>query len=266
MNTGKFIIIAVLLLVLLTACGGAPAVTEAPIVPTDTSIPTEEPTIQPTETYTPEPTATATTAPTATPEGQIFHDDFSGGLMEGWTWQEEKPDRWTFTSDGWLEIRGEDPGLLSSGHQSNLLCRPAPEGDYQITIHVFAETFANFQQATLYVYQDADNYIALNKGFCDRSFCMSMGSAMFMEYKMAGSLGSYKTKTDDPDVFIRLVVAGTSIIGYYAFEPDAWQKFGSIGNFIKNPNICLGVTNLDEAGAYSDDLTGRFDYIDISLP
>jgi len=263
MKTSTYFIFAIFL-VFLTACGGAPAVTEEPLPPPATDVPTEPPTVQPTDTSTPEPTATATTAPTATPEGQIFHDDFAGSLAEGWTWQEEKPDRWSFTSDGWLEIRGEDPGLLNSGHQSNLLCRPAPEGDYQITIHVFADTFANFQQATLYVYQDGSNYIALNRGFC--GFCVPGGNALFMEYKMAGSMGAYNAPTEDDDVFIRLVVAGTSIIGYYAFEPDAWEKFGSIGNFIKNPNICLGVTNLDNDGTIGEDLTGRFDYIDISLP
>ena len=264
MKTSLCVPIAILL-IFLSACGGAPAATEEPPPPLVTDVPTELPIILPTDTSTPEPTATATTAPTNTPEGQIFHDDFSGGLMDGWTWQEEKPDRWSFTSEGWLEIRGEDAGLLSSGHQSNLLCRPAPEGDYQITIHVFADTFANFQQATLYVYQDGNNYIALNRGYCAPCF-PGGGDAMFMEYKMAGSMGAYKEATDDNDVFIRLVVAGTSIIGYYAFEPDAWEKFGSIGNFIKDPNICLGVTNLDNAGTIGEDLTGRFDYIDISLP
>ena len=242
MKTSTYFIFAIFL-VFLTACGGAPVATEVPLPPPATDVPTEPPTVQPTDTSTPEPTATATTAPTATPEGQIFHDDFASGLAEGWTWQEEKPDRWTITSDGWLEIRGEDPSLLGSEHQSNLLCRPAPEGDYQITIHVFADTFANFQQATLYVYQDGNNYIALNRGFCG-SARVSGGNAMYMEYKMAGSMGAYNAPTKDADVFIRLVVAGTSIIGYYAFEPDGWEKFGSVGNFIKNPNICLGVSNV----------------------
>lgn len=251
-----------LLAILLTACGSPPPATEEP--PVVTLPPVEIPTITPTETDIPEPTATETPAPTATPEGQIFHDDFSGSLQPGWTWQEENPALWSLTSEGWLEIKGEDPSLLGSGHQSNLLCRPAPAGDYQITIHVFADTVANFQQATLYVYQDGNNYIALNRGFC--APCLTGGNALFMEYKMAGSPGAYKAPTDDTDVFIRLVVAGTSITGYYAFEPDVWEKFGSIGNFIKDPNVCLGVSNVDRDGTTGDDLTGRFDYIDISLP
>ena len=225
MKTSTYFIFAIFL-VFLTACGGAPVATEVPLPPPVTDVPTEPPTVQPTDTSTPEPTATATTAPTATPEGMIFRDDFTSGLMEGWTWQEENPDRWKITSDGWLEIRGDDAGLLGHGHQSNLLCRPAPEGDYQITIRVFADTFADFQQATLYVYEDPVNYVALNRGFC--GICPeSQGDGMFMEYKMEGSWGAYKTKTDIDDVFIQLVTQGTSITGYYAFEEGAWQKFGA---------------------------------------
>jgi len=260
MKTAKLVSVLAVLVLPLAACGGTPPPSGDAPVATNT-LPVVV--VVPTDTKPPEPTLTNTLEPTNTPEGQIFHDDFNVGLKLGWTWQDENPDRWRITPEGWLEIAGEDPSLLGDGHQSNLLCRPAPAGDYQITVHVYANTFANFQQATLYVYMDGQNYIALLRGFCGP--CFSGGNGLFMEYKMAGSPGAYKIPTDESYVFLRLVVQGTSITGYYAFAPEEWQRFGSIGNFIKDPSICLGVSNVDGQGIDAD-LVGMFDYIDISLP
>jgi hypothetical protein len=70
--------------------------------------------------------------PTATPENQIFRDDFSGTLQPGWTWEHENTDRWSITSDGWLQILGEDTALLYGQAQSNLLWRELPQGDLSL--------------------------------------------------------------------------------------------------------------------------------------
>ena len=202
--------------------------------------------------------------PVPTPAGQIFHDDFSGSLQPGWIWENEVSMRWSLSADGWLEILGEDASLIMNDMQTNLLCRTAPEGDIQITVHLSANPGTNFQQATLYLYRDGDNYIAMNRGFC--GFCLEGGNGVYMEYKLAGSVGTYKVPTRDTDVFLRLVMQEQSITGYYAFEPDEWQQFGRIGNYLKDTRICLGVSNVDSPGEYPGDLSGRFDYLDISQP
>jgi hypothetical protein len=122
--------------------------------------------------FTPAPTATftlgptATVVPTATPENQLFRDDFNGLLQPGWTWENENPNRWNLTSDGWLEILGEDAALLYGQAQSNLLWRELPESDFAITVHLNAVPVANFQQATIYLYEDTQNYVAINRGYC----------------------------------------------------------------------------------------------------
>ncbi len=207
----------------------------------------------------PVPSATATVIPA----GQIFRDDFTGSIQAGWIWQNEIPPRWTISPDGWLEVNGEDASLLRDGMQTNLLCRNAPEGDFQITVHLSADPVANFQQATLYLYRDGENYIAMNRGFC--GFCLEGGNGMYMEYKIAGSMGSYKAKTQDSDVFLRLVSQEQSVTGYYALEPDVWEYFGKVGNYLSDTQICLGVSNVDTEGVNAD-LLGRFDYIDVSKP
>jgi len=261
MNKIMFSSVALLFIIAISACAAPQPSTSILLPPTVTVAPANTSTPLPTSTNTPEPTAT--TIPTTTPEGQIFHDDFTGGIQAGWEWQNENPSRWSITTDGWLQILGEDASLLGNGTQSNLLCRNAPNEDFQITVHLSAETTTNFQQATLYLYQDGENYVAINRGFCGP--CATGGNGLFMEYKFAGAWGAYNEKTSDTDVFLRLVSQGQTIKGYYAFEPDEWELFGNIGNYLENANICLGVSNVDQAGINSD-LVGRFDYIDISLP
>ena len=88
---------------------------------------------------------------------------------------------------------------------------------------------------------------------------------MFVEYKYSGSFGTYHVKTEDTDVFLRLVSQERTITGYYAFEPGELQPFGKVGNYLESPKICLGVSNVDSAGIDAD-LVGKFDYIEISRP
>lgn len=227
-----------------------------PFVPPQTPSPQPSPTTAPT--FTPFPTLAAID----TPVGQIFRDDFSGKLQEGWKWLNEVSERWTITPEGWLQIMGQDPSLYFD-YQNNLLCRPAPSGDYQITVHLEADPFENFQQATLYLYQDVENYIAINRGFCGP--CLEGGSGLFVEYKIAGSIGTYKAITKDPDVYLRLLKKGGSVTAYYALEEGDWQRFGMIGNYIEEPQLCLGVSNVDRVGIAAD-MIGRFDYIEIVRP
>ena len=212
----------------------------------------------PTLTNTPEPT------PSGSPVGQIFRDDFTGSIQAGWIWRNENPSRWAITPDGWLQILGEDTSLLADGTQSNLLCRVAPDGDFQITVHISADPIVDFQQATIYLYQDGNNYVAMNRGYC--SLCDIGGSGMFMEYKFSGSWGTYQAKTQDTDIFLRLVSQEHNITGYYALESGKWQRFGKVGNYLEHPNICLGVSNVDSTGIKNADLSGKFDYIEISQP
>jgi len=225
---------------------------------TPASIPSLQPSQTPSTTTQPTPLPTST----STPVGQIFRDDFSGVLQEGWTWINEVPERWTITPEGWLQILGQDPTLLDD-YQNNLLCRPAPSGDYQITVHLEADPVENFQQATLYLYQDVENYIAINRGYCGP--CLEGGSGLYLEYKISGSVGTYKISTRNPDVYLRLLKKGGSVTAYYALEEGDWQRFGTIGNYVKEPQVCLGVSNADRDGIAAD-LVGRFDYIEFVRP
>lgn len=193
----------------------------------------------------------------------VFRDNFSFNLQSGWEWQNEDPSRWEITSDGWLRITGEDTSLLAGGSQNNLLCRSAFDGDYQVTTHISANPTADFQQATLYLYQDGNNFTAINRGYCGP--CETGGNGIFMEYKLVGGWEAFNVKTQDTDVYLRLTRQGNTITGYYAFDDGAWQTLGKIENTLAIAKICLGVSNVDSAGIDAN-LLGQFDYLEVSQP
>lgn len=251
----------------LTACNTVTQTVEPTqtVVPTNTQIPTETQKPIPTETLTPLPTETPepTTPPTNTPEGMLFRDDFNSELAEGWTWQEENPSRWTITEDGWLQIIGEDSGLLAEGRQSNFLWRVLPGGDVEVTVHLIAAPIVNFQQATIYFYEDGNNYVAINRGFCD--ICETGGDGIYMEYKIHGKWGAYNVATDDTDLYLRLLIEDKIISGYYAIEYGQWERLGRFGDYFNFTKVGIGVTNLDINGIDAD-LVGLFDYFEIQRP
>ena len=237
------------------APGEEESVPPTPAPPPETTL---EPAPVPTATIEPSP------VPTATPENQIFRDDFTGGLQPGWEWENENPDLWTFTDDGWLQIMGEDNSLLNKQQQSNLLWRPLPGGDFIITIHLKTQPLSNFQQATLYLYEDLENYVALNRGFCD--LCVDGGNAYYFEFKIGGAIGTYNQPTDATDVYIRLTRDGGVISGYYANTPGNWERIGRYGgSYFEFKKVGIGVTNSDPHDIMGD-LVAQFDYFEITRP
>ena len=247
----------VLIALVLAGCGGAE---EAP-PPTNTPEPIP-PTEAPEATQAPEPTNTPLPSPTKTPlpEGVLFRDDFNGELDPSWRWENENPDKWTFTDDGWLEIIGEPDSLLGDNRQNNLLWNKLPVGDFQITVHLKANPYANFHQATIYIYENPTNYIALNRGYCD--ICDTGGGGFYMEYKIDQAWGAYQKATDAEDVYLRLESKDKILSGYYATEEGQWERIGRFGDYFEFSNVGIGVTNVGT----EDAVIGVFDYFEISLP
>ncbi len=263
----KFIPV-VFILIFLVSCQSAPPepdlVVEAP--PSDASADLPEPTQAPTEAPTdaPEPTEMPSLpTPTALPEGVIFRDDFEGELQPGWEWENENIQTWDLTDDGWLEIEGEALSLLGDGTQSNLLWRDLPGGDFVITVHLKANPSENFHQATIYIYEDPNNYIAFNRGFCD--ICETGGGGFFMEYKIEEinvAWGAYQKATEAEDVYLKLESVDKTISGYYATEEGQWERLGRFGNYFEFSRVGLGVTNINAESV----VTGYFDYFEIAQP
>jgi hypothetical protein len=221
-------------------------------------------TLNPEQTGTFTPESTLSIAPTATPENLIFRDDFNGAMQTGWTWENERSNQWTITPDGWLQILGGDAALLYGQTQSNLLWRELPSGNFAITVHLKADPIANFQQATIYLYEDLDNYIAINRGYCGP--CVPGGNGIYMEYKINGQGNTYMVAFKENDLYIKLESKDNVISGFYATTPDQWKRLGRFGNYFLFKRVGLGVTNSDIEHDDGADLVGLFDYFEITRP
>jgi len=248
-----------LVVVLIIGCSLLSACQPAQIPATDTA--TSAPSIiTPTQTSAPLATATAIPTNTPLPKGVLFRDDFRGALQPGWKWENENPAKWTFTKDGWLQIIGEHDALLKENRQNNLLWYPLPVGDFIVTVHLKTQPFENFQQAAIFIYQDPDNYVTINRGYC--ALCSTGGNGFYMDYKIGGSTGDYSAATNEEDVYMRLESRNKSIAGYYATDPDHWTPLGRFGNYFQFKKVGIGVSNVRSP----DDVVGLFDYFEISLP
>jgi len=259
----KFLTISIVL-VILVGCSSPQAepseVPEVPQVPTSEPASTTAPADTPSPTETTAPTTTPEPTTTPLPEGVLFRDDFNGDISVEWDIQNENSDKWTLTDDGWLQIVGEQNSLLGEEYQTNLFWHALPEGDFVITTHLKTKPFENFHQSALFIYEDPENYIAINRGFCD--VCSTGGGGFYMDYKISGVTGAYASATDAEDVYLRLESKDGMITGYYATQPDQWQRLGRFGNYFKFTRVGIGVSNVRA----TDDLVGLFDSFEISKP
>lgn len=222
----------------------------------------------PEETEPPEEEETPEATPL--PEGMLFRDDFEGYLQPGWVWINEDPDKWSFVefSDSyWLQIVGSDPGNFED--QVNTLMRALPEGDFVITTHVIADPRQNHHQANIFIFEDAQNYIRLNFGYCDHCG-LPEGYGYFMETVIEnnpfGDFYAVPRTAEDTDVYLRLVNQGGSITGYYATEYGDWQRIGAFGNYFDFVSVGLGATNSVPEDWDVEDIEALFEYFEITLP
>lgn len=154
--------------------------------------------------------------------------------------------------------------MLAGEAQSNLLWRDLPEGDLAIVVHLKANPYADFQQAAIFIYEDINNYITINRGYC--SLCMAGGTGIYMDYKVAGSMGNYYVEFTEQDLYLKLEIREGIISGYYGASVDEWTRLGRFGNIFEFKTAGLGVSNVGSAANHNAVLTGHYDYFEIIKP
>lgn len=254
-------LMVLLMISLLTACSTQPAQTE----PVENKVAEQVKTPLPTQTPLPTETPLPTQTPTPKPAGLLFIDEFDQKLGDGWIWQNEVPEKWSITDDGWLEIIAEDSALLGEGLQSNLLIREIPQvNQFEINTHLVADTTTDFQQATLFLIEDSDNFLAINRGYC--SPCPTKGDGIYTDYQYDGKNGSYKAvKIDVDDVYLRIQFDRTEkyLTAFYAVEPGRWIQLRKIPIDLNYQMVGIGAANIDVQGNKDEDLVARFDYFEM---
>ena len=253
MKIYKLFCVVFISLLVIVACTTAPEPT-----------PTPEPPPPPTPTVPPPPTEQPTPEPTATPVGQIFRDDFVADLQPGWIWINEIPDRHSLSNKG-LRIVADDTCLLGDRYQSNLLMYPAPEGiSFEVETKITADTTRNFQQASLYLFEDTQNYYSVNRGFCD--LCVLNGDGIYSDYMYRDEINfGFKGRAIDTDtIYLKLEVNREDnwLINYYATEPGEWIQLRKVPILINIQQVGIGAANCEQEPS-DEDLLAFFDYFEI---
>jgi predicted Ser/Thr protein kinase len=201
------------------------------------SQPTPMPTSTPTETPLP-------TQPTPTPTPSIWKDDFEGTLDPGWSWLNEDPTHWSLTDvPGSLRIITQGESLYNTGKPSNLLLRDAPQGNFQIVAKVTLNPTDNFQQAAVLIYQDEDNFVLLNRGFCGEEGCV--GSGVYLDREINGEVdfGGPRASLSLQTILLGLRKEGTRYIGYYSTDGENWTALGALEHPMTPTKVGLTANN-----------------------
>jgi len=194
----------------------------------------------------------------------VFQDDFDGFFQMDWSWQQENPNRWTFTDEGWLQIIGGDRSLVVQGEQENLLVRDLPDGDIALVTHLSLLPEENYQYAGLHLMDGAENLVALARGYCDT--CTTGGGTMTLYFRQDGEWGTHVTiPIEATDLFLRLTWENGVVSGDYALTEDQWVTLGSFPLSNRFTQMGIGATNSNLEGAYQD-LIARFDFVEILAP
>jgi hypothetical protein len=207
----------------------------------------------------------ATAAPTSAADASDalpFRDDFDGALAPGWTWLREDPSAWSLTAvPGWLRIGLSTEGFLS-GAPTNVLLRPAPQGDFDLRTRLQVAPTQDFEFAGLIVAFDDDSVLQFGHGYCDLGPCV--GEGYYFDNLQDGAVvgANFGTPSDGPGKDgLRLVRQGNTYIGYYLADDATWIEVGR--HVVDRPPLSVGLT-ADQAP--SPGPTAEFDTFEITAP
>ncbi len=214
----------------------------------------DEPDSSPASTATPPP------APAASVD---FEDQFDGRLEDGWRWSIEDPGTWSLAAaPGWLQITAVE--LLQ-----NVLLRPAPDADYEVTTAVSFRPTSNFQFAGLVAAPRGGQTVTLlqlGRAYCDPlaipGICVGDG-VYFDKIEDGETVNSIVSEisTDTEVLYLRLLADGDSYSGYFSEDGEIWTPVGNqVASYIDTD------IGLIAHQAYEEPANAEFDYITVASP
>jgi ABC-type branched-subunit amino acid transport system substrate-binding protein len=200
------------------------------------------------------------------PVATNFIDHFEGELAPGWEWRQEDPSYWSLSdARGSLRIMSQGESLYRGGVPFNLLLRDAPDGDFEIVTQVSFAPVEDFQQAAILVYEDADNFVLLNRGMCAAAACV--GSGVYFDGEQNGVLPA-----DVPmmpislgTTYLRLQKRDSTYTGYYSTDGDLWIEVGQQESTI-SPNKVGLTANNSNSDANVSQIPADFEFFQVRLP
>jgi beta-xylosidase len=182
-------------------------------------------------------------------------------LNPGWFWVREQGAYWNLNErPGWLRLY-TNYGSLDGGVADNILLRAAPTAPYVLTSHFEFSPTLDFQEASLLLYQDDDNYVKMS-----RLQHSELGGSRYLltrEVNGVKEQGSY-IFTEQTDITLRLAVYEGRVFGWYMDTAGEWRILGSIymGSAGNYPYVGLTAHNGLTVGTPPPSIPADFDYIE----
>jgi regulation of enolase protein 1 (concanavalin A-like superfamily)/sugar lactone lactonase YvrE len=181
----------------------------------------------PTPSRTPIPGRTPTPSPTPSPAGAPFCDPFDRpALRPGWRWTDPLGDSAYSLVErpGWLRLRTSGYGHdLYMNTDAPRLLQFAGTTSFTVATHLDLHCQnTSYQGAGLLVWQDADNYLRLERE------CLNGDLHVFQR------LGGAYTQLPDPptglpaNLWLRLRRAGDQLVASYSLDGSTWRSRGTV--------------------------------------
>jgi beta-xylosidase len=162
-----------------------------------------------------------TTAPRPLPSGAKIvtgrSDDFlADTLGPSWTMFNEVSGGWKL-SDGWLTVKTQDGDVFEERTDlANLFLQYAPADNFTITTRVDFTPRENYQHASLYVWQDHNNYAKL-------ALCHDERLRLEAACEVGGRYQKKLTDATD-ERFLRIQKAGQRLTFYVSADGEKWRQ------------------------------------------
>jgi regulation of enolase protein 1 (concanavalin A-like superfamily) len=156
-------------------------------------------------------------------------------------------------ADGWLTVKTQDGDVFEERTDlSNLFLQYAPDDDFTITTRVGFTPRENYQHASLYVWQDHNNYAKL-------ALCHDEGLRLEAAREVGGKYEKKLTNAKD-ERFLRIRKTGDKLTFHVSPDGKAWRQLDATFD-VKFHDIKVGIA----AGApgSADQPEAKFDFFHI---
>lgn len=180
-----------------------------------------------------------------------WQEDFNElTLDEPWSWVREDPALWSLSDNpGFMRITSS--GSLFNDTQENILLTTAPDGNFRLTARVITTPIENYHGASIYAYQDDNNYVEVSRIFVNES-------VVGIRAELDGVSWSYYVPVTADDVLLRLVKEGDVYFAWYSEDSGAtWNYIEQFNAAFSNLQVGLGV----RMGPGTTPLVADFDWI-----
>lgn len=215
---------------------------------------------------------------------KTFFEGFSDAksLHSGtWMWLGEDPASWSVEQAGTnsylrLAMARDSRMACDANTKQNLLLlrKPIPDGtDFTAETMVIFDPQQDFQGACLIAYQDDDNFVSVDRGYCDPAWgCI--GDAVYFDQEANGCCfctPGYRTAvplfdaagTDGVEVpvWLRITREGSAYSAYFSLNGRDWNLIGTHAN-PNLTNVRIGITT-SNSGTGNLGPIADFDYLSL---